>query len=120
MDKKKSYNSYIVCYCDKKQTIQLGWKLYGWGNVLVTYPLFVIAAVMVIVTLIAKDYTTAIILGFVLSIGGLNSIFAYRAMYLLMISAKHSNDCAKRVSARAIPYYGIYSHYKLMDEGKRK
>lgn len=118
MDKRQLYNSYTVCYCQKNQTVQLGWKLYGFGNMFVTYPLLALSTVFIVVTLLSEDYTSSLFLLFVVSIGILNIIFGYRAMYNLLTKANHTRHCASSVSIRAAPYYGIYSRYKLIGKVK--
>jgi hypothetical protein len=111
---KTFYNSYIQCSCSKKQTVQLGWKLYGYGNMFITYPFLVVLIVSLILKLPDQNVGVIVFVAILALVSFMNYATGYREVYGVMSKAGHTRECCKKVSMRGAPYYGAYSEYKLM------
>ncbi len=110
------YNSYRRCYCSKHQTIQLGWKLYGYASMFVAYPLITLVTLGVLIKFQHQDFSVIFLVLVVASLASFNLISGYRELYKIMIAAGHTVKCSKKISRRGSFYNGTYSEFKILSE----
>lgn len=112
------YNKYVKCFCTRNATIQLGWKMYGYGNILIGIPLFLLVLSILPFSITAKDYPSAIFLLAVLCVFICTYLIGYFVIKHEMEKDNHTPSCVRKVSIIGSFFYGIYSDFKIIDKEK--
>jgi hypothetical protein len=108
--KYESINTYIQCYCEREQTILLGWGIILYANILTLICCLGISILFLVSAPIGLY--SFIFPGFI-------AVFAflfwwnYRECFKDMISAGHSRACSKKVALRAMWRQSLYSCYVI-------
>lgn len=112
------YNSYVNCYCKQRKVVQLGWKLYGYINILLA-PLFLLAALILFpLSLWKGDLPGVSFAVLVVAFITFTYLLGYKSIRNVMQSNKHSDYCSRKVAILGSFYYGIYSEFKIIDKEK--
>lgn len=119
-DQHQWYNTYTMCYCHRAKHIQLGWKLYGFINILFGIPIFLLALYLLPVTVIARDTNGFMFTLIVLSFISTTYSLGYYHVMKKMKSDGHSKKCTRKTSFIGSFYFGTWSDFIILDKEKDK